>query len=241
MKIILLTYGSQGDVQPFLAFAVGLQKAGHAVSLAAPHRFASFVESYNISFIPLAGDPEVISQRLNDAGSNPIRMVQAMSEYVFSIADQVVKQILIACEGAELIIHSFLFTTGAHSLARQLGLPDISVQTFPTFAPTQAIPPVFLPHLRNSFLRKAFHQLAIQIFWHFGNLGYRRILKSNPTLVPMSLKWPFSTPNILNQTPLVFAFSPTVIPRPVEWQVPWIQIPGFFFWILPKNINPLQN
>lgn len=238
MKIVLLTYGSRGDVQPFLALAVGLQKAGHAVSLAAPHRFASFVESHDISFIPLAGDPEVISQRLNEAGSNPVRMVRAMSEYILSIADQVVKEIIVACEGAELIIHSFLFTTGAHSLARQLGIPDISVQTFPTFAPTQAIPPVFLPGLRNGFLRKAFHQLAVQIFWHFGNFGYRRILKSNPTLVPMQLEWPFSKPQSTWRTPLVFAFSPTVIPRPVDWRSPQIQIPGYFFLDSHYNYQP---
>jgi len=39
MKITILTYGSRGDIQPFLALAVGLQKAGHQVKLAAPHRF----------------------------------------------------------------------------------------------------------------------------------------------------------------------------------------------------------
>jgi hypothetical protein len=35
MKIALLTYGSRGDVQPFLALALGLQKAGFSVRLAA--------------------------------------------------------------------------------------------------------------------------------------------------------------------------------------------------------------
>ena len=40
MKIAILTYGSRGDVQPYLALALGLQKAGHTIRLAAPHRFA---------------------------------------------------------------------------------------------------------------------------------------------------------------------------------------------------------
>jgi UDP:flavonoid glycosyltransferase YjiC (YdhE family) len=34
MHITLLTYGSRGDVQPFLALALGLQKAGHTIWLA---------------------------------------------------------------------------------------------------------------------------------------------------------------------------------------------------------------
>ena len=123
MNITILTYGSRGDVQPFLALAVGLQKAGHTVKLAAPHRFADFVDEYKIPFVPLAGDPEVISQRLNDAGANPLRMVRAMGDYIFSIADQVARQAFAACEDADLIIHSFLFTTGGHSVARKLRHP----------------------------------------------------------------------------------------------------------------------
>jgi sterol 3beta-glucosyltransferase len=238
MKIVILTYGSRGDVQPFLALAVGLKRAGHQVLLAAPHRFADFTAEYGIPFSPLSGDPEVISQRLNDAGANPVRMVRAMSGYIFSIANQVLSEILTLCNEAELIIHSFLFTSGGHSLACQLGVPDISIQTFPVFAPTQSIPPVYLPHLHNGYLRKVFHQLAVLIFWHFGNYGYRRMLKSNPILVPMKLKWPFSASHSRTQTPLVFAVSPMVLPRPREWVYPEIQIPGYFFLDPAEEYQP---
>ncbi len=59
MKITILTFGSRGDVQPFLALAVGLQKAGHAVTLAGPHRFSDLV-TQSMEFLShrLAGDPE---------------------------------------------------------------------------------------------------------------------------------------------------------------------------------------
>ena len=36
MNITILTHGTRGDVQPFVALALGLQKAGHRVRLAAP-------------------------------------------------------------------------------------------------------------------------------------------------------------------------------------------------------------
>ena len=93
MYITILTYGSRGDVQPFLALALGLQKAGHTVKLAAPHRFADFVEEHDVSFVPLAGDPEIISQQLNDAGANPIRMIRAISVHLFSVAGQVARKV----------------------------------------------------------------------------------------------------------------------------------------------------
>ena len=162
MNITILTYGSRGDVQPFLALAIGLQKAGHTVKLAAPHRFVGFVAKHRVPFVPLAGDPEVISERLNNAGQNPLRMVHAMGEYIFSIADQVARQAFVACDNADLIIHSFLFTTGGHSMARKLGILDISVQTFPIFAHTHAFPPVSMPGLPPGFLSYFGHWLHTQ-------------------------------------------------------------------------------
>ena len=238
MKITILTYGSRGDVQPFLALALGLQKAGHMVKLAAPHRFADFVEAYKIPFVPLAGDPEIISQRLNDVGSNPLGMVRAMSDYIFSIAGQVLRQIRAVCEDADLIVHSFLFTTGGHSLARSLGVPDISVQTFPIFAPTRAFPPVFMPNLSSGQLRYFFHWLATQIFWYGGNLGYRRLRKLDSETFDLDLHWPFDVDEHRLATPLVLACSPTIIPRPDDWTSSHIHIPGYFFLESSEAFEP---
>ena len=241
MKITLLTYGSRGDVQPFLALAVGLQKAGHAVKLAAPHRFENFVSTYAIPFVPLPGDPEVISQRLNDAGAHLVRMVRAISDYVISIADQVARQAFAACDNADLIIHSFLFTTGGHSLARKLGIPDISVQTFPMFAPTRAISPVSMPDLPPGPLSYFFHWLNMKIFWYGGNLGFRQLRKADPATFDLDLHWPFQADNSRLMTPLVLACSPTVIPRPADWSAPHIHIPGYFFLDTPTAYQPPAN
>jgi sterol 3beta-glucosyltransferase len=229
MKITILTYGSRGDVQPFLALALALQKAGHTVKLAAPHRFESFISAYNIPFVPLAGDPEVISQRLNDAGRNPIQMMRAMSDYIFSIADRVARQAFSACEDADLIVHSFLFTTGGHSLARKMGIPDVSVQTFPIFAPTHAFPTVSMPNLPPGLLSYFSHWLTTQAFWYGGNMGYRRLRKFDPETFDLDLFWPFVLDDSRLTTPLLLAYSPTVIPRPDDWSSPHIHIPGYFF------------
>jgi sterol 3beta-glucosyltransferase len=47
MKITILTYGSRGDVQPFLPLSLGLISNGHSVKLAAPARFKDLVEEHN--------------------------------------------------------------------------------------------------------------------------------------------------------------------------------------------------
>ncbi len=238
MNITILTYGSRGDVQPFLALAVGLQKAGHTLKLAAPHRFADFVDEHKIPFVPLAGDPEVISQRLNDAGANPLRMVRAMGNYIFSIAGQVARQAFAACEDADLIIHSFLFTTGGHSVARKLDIPDISVQTFPIFAHTRAFPPVSMPGLPPGILSYCAHWLHTQIYWQGGKVGFKRLRKAHPDIFDMDLHWPFAADEGRVTTPLLLACSPTVIPRPDDWSAPHIHIPGYFFLDSEDTYHP---
>ena len=229
MNITILTYGSRGDVQPFLALAVGLQRAGHQVKLAAPYRFETFINEYGVSCVPLPGDPEIISQRLNAAGANPIGMVRAISDYVFSIADKVAYHAFAACDDADLIIHSFLFTTGRHSLARKLDIHDVSIQTFPVFAPTRAFPPVSAPNLPSGPLSYFFHWLTTQIFWHGGNIGYRRLRKTDLETFDLDLRWPFSSDDSRLITPLVLACSPAVISRPDDWSASHIHIPGYLF------------
>lgn len=238
MKITILTYGSRGDVQPFLALAFGLQMDGHQVRLAAPHRFNSFINAYKVPFVPLAGDPEVISQRLNDAGGNPIGMVRTMSDYIFSIADRVAREAFAACDDAELIIHSFLFTTGGSSLARKLGIKDVSVQTFPIFAPTRAFPPVSMPNLPPGSLSYFFHWLTTQIFWYGGNVGFKQLRKADSKTFDMELHWPFHADGNRLRTPLVLACSPTVVSRPADWHAAHIHIPGYFFLGSPDSYQP---
>jgi sterol 3beta-glucosyltransferase len=48
MRILIFTLGSRGDFQPYLALAVGLQRAGHQVTLAAPASAAAWVQSYGV-------------------------------------------------------------------------------------------------------------------------------------------------------------------------------------------------
>ncbi len=229
MNITILTYGSRGDVQPFVALALGLQKNGHIVKLAAPHKFDDFVTSHGIVFVPLAGDPEEISRLINNAGTNPVRVIAAMWNYIFSIAPQVSRSAFPACEGADLIIHSFLFTVGGHSWAREHNIPDVSVQTFPMFAPTREFPNVSAPNIPAGVLSYFSHWIATQIFWYGGNSGYGPSQRANPDIpFPKKIYWPFEDRPYHLRTPLLFAYSPSILPRPSDWNE-HVQVMGYFF------------
>ena len=95
---------------------------------------------------------------------NAFRMVKGMRDYIFSIAADVVRDARAAIAGAELLVHGFLFTTGAHTFARDMGIPDVSVQTFPMFAPTRAFPNVALSRIKPGRLSYFSHWLATADF-----------------------------------------------------------------------------
>jgi len=240
MRITLLTYGSQGDFQPFLALALGLQQAGHEPRLAGPARFAGQAAQFKVPFSVLAGDPAELSRRFNDAGGDPLGMIRSIRDYVYDIAPQVTRDARAALAGAEMVIHSFLFTTGGHSFARELGIPDISVQTFPMFAPTRLFPNVALAWLPAGTLSYFSHWLATQVFWYGGNIGQPKFTRSHPQDFPVELSWPFKQSVTRPITPLVIACSPSVLPCPPEWNSAQIHLPGYFFLDEPDYQPPQQ-
>jgi hypothetical protein len=79
-----------------------------------------------------------MSAFVNNARHYVLGSVRSMARYVFSIAGPVLRAAFDACAGAELVVHSFFFTTFAHSLARDRDIPDVSVQLVPMFLPTRA-------------------------------------------------------------------------------------------------------
>jgi len=56
MKICILTFGTRGDVQPYIALGVGLKAAGHTVTLATLEEFNPQVFQYGLEFDRLRGD-----------------------------------------------------------------------------------------------------------------------------------------------------------------------------------------
>lgn len=56
MKILILTVGSRGDVQPYSALGTGLQAAGHTITLATLAAFAPSAAEHGLGFHPLRGE-----------------------------------------------------------------------------------------------------------------------------------------------------------------------------------------
>ena len=56
MQITLVTIGSRGDVQPYIALGAGLRAAGHQVRLATNPEFEATACSHGLEYCPMHGD-----------------------------------------------------------------------------------------------------------------------------------------------------------------------------------------
>lgn len=228
MKITILTYGSRGDVQPFLPLSLKLMEAGHSVKLAAPSRFKNLVTEHNIDFIPLAGDPEDLSRRLNNAGRNFIKLLNEIMNHTTQIGVDVLHQTEEACGDADLILHTFLHAVGAHTFARKKGIPDIHIQMFPMFTPTGDYPNVTWPNWNMRSLNRFTHQVASNTSWWTARLGFERV-RRQAGLPRRTLHWPFDDHQHRPRTPILCAWSPSVLPASNDWPS-HVHVTGYYFF-----------
>lgn len=236
MNITILTFGSRGDVQPFLPLSLGLMSRGHKVILAAPARFKALVEEHGITFFSLAGDPEELSRRLNEAGYNFIKLVNELMIHAVDIGAEMMRQVDKACSDADLIIHTFAHAVGAHTLAREKNIPDIHIQTFPMFTPTGDYPNISMPNLGNRFLNRLSHTGSLKITELTSQIGFEQV-RRRAGLPKRKLYTPFKdTPHRL-PTPILCAWSPSILPPSSDWGSR-VHVTGYYYFPYNNSYTP---
>jgi sterol 3beta-glucosyltransferase len=236
-RIALLTYGTRGDVEPFIALAAGLQRAGFSPQLAAPGVFEPLAQERRVEFHPLPGDPVQLAKDLVAlAGTSWPRIVATVSRFVAPLGVRVSRLATECAAGADLIVHSFLMTQTGHELALRQGIPSVSAHLFPVFAPTSAFPAVVFPDLPlGGLYRRLTHLFVTQVFWQGSRLLYNGVRRAEPDLPPLS-GWPFSGPRTMRPW-ILFAFSRHVVPPPADWSG-IAEVTGYWPLAARKGWNP---
>lgn len=232
MKITILTYGSQGDVEPFVALAHGFLRSGHQVRLAAPEFFESRFDLQDMDFIGLPGEPAQLVQKLVDhAGMNRLRMVREMSRFVLPLAEEVLDKSRMACVGVDGIVHSFLLTSTGLSLGLELGIPTFSAQLFPVFSPTSEFAAPTFPDLPLGGGYRVLTHKAVSLIFKGGSRMLYAFLRIKNPQQPRLTGW---IPDQKQQvpTPILYGFSSHIVPRPQDWGDQAL-ITGY--WLLPEQ------
>ncbi|HET9382405.1 MAG TPA: glycosyltransferase [Streptomyces sp.] len=234
MRVTLLSVGSRGDVQPFVALGTGLKARGHTVTLAAPAALRPLVERAGLDYRLSPGDPDgffTMPEVVDALRRSPsfTRMLAGMPKPPESYTQQVVDAIHDAAEGADLIVNAPLTLAAAYG---HPPAPWASVSWWPN-SMTTAFPAVESGQRRLGPLTPLYnrytHRRAARDEWEWRRPeidGHRRRLG----LRPFGDESPFL--RLGHERPYLFPFSPSVLPKPHDWPRR-SHVTGYWFWDQP--------
>ncbi|GAA4965315.1 hypothetical protein HD597_005525 [Nonomuraea thailandensis] len=150
MRPLLITVGSRGDVQPYLALACGLVAAGHRPLLAAPRRFEPLATARGVDFAPLNDEMLALQDKVQGQGVRAaITAARTVKPMLRRLLDD---QAALTAHQADVVIHHPKSLGGPH-VAEKLGVPALAGLLLPLYLPTAAFPspilPVRLPRMFN--------------------------------------------------------------------------------------------
>ncbi|HSL28078.1 MAG TPA: glycosyltransferase [Anaerolineales bacterium] len=229
MKICILTIGTRGDVQPYMALGLGLKAAGHEVTISTLDEFKPLVIQYGLFHDSLRGDfLKVARSTLGENGGNPLKRIR---QYVEMAKDTLADE-WASAQKADVLIYSPAAIGGYH-IAEKLEIPTFAAFPTPLYSPTSDFPSPFLP-FRNL---GPFNKLSHQLFAKLGPAMYRGPIdqfRKNVLDLP-----PAKGENLLRGKPItrLYAYSGAVVPRPADWDESSV-VTGYWFLDAPANWGP---
>lgn len=202
-RLLLVTLGSRGDVEPFLCLARAARDAGHRVRVALPdsaetHTRGLDTVSLGINFADLAESLD--GGMLGGMRAFRERVRPAMEHALATAADAAVDW-----EPQVILAHPKVLT--APVAAARLGVPWLAAELTPTLTPTREFPAAGIaggswgPVLNRLSYRMV--GMAAAMFGREVRAARRRHGTTAGALPP-----PAAT---------LAAFSPTLVPRPADW------------------------
>ncbi len=226
MKILIMTLGSRGDVQPYLALANGLVKAGHDISFCTCGGFEQEVQAIGVPFLPIRND---ILDFLDTAAGHSvmeeaagitgvIRTWLKLKKLMKPIQQGVIEDCWDAVQKTSpdvIVFHPKTF--GAPSFAEKCGANAVLVTPFPAFVSTGEFPAAGFPALPlGRWYNRLTYRIINALFSRMSG-SYVEAWRSDNGLAPLTdglslLRMPDGDP-----LPVLHAYSPSIIPNPDDW------------------------
>ncbi len=241
MRIGLQTWGSHGDVEPFLALSAELARRGHEVRLVVTTQADRHYDAPAGVTLERVGpdmtqaDGDALMNRVIEL-SSPMAQGRLLLEEGFLVGEDAMRDAADDLVGwSDIVVrHHFLYMT--RFAAEQADKPEVSVFLTPDLLPTRQHPPTGMPSfgplqplawwLANRGISSVFGPPANRMRKAAGLPASRGVLTD---------VWPSAAANLV-------AVSPALHPRPADWPAHH-HLTGF--WVAPStaaaDIDPLLD
>jgi UDP:flavonoid glycosyltransferase YjiC (YdhE family) len=160
-RIVVTTFGSLGDLHPYVALALGLQARGHDVVVATGECYGRKIKALGLGFAAVrpdcdwVADPEVMRRIMH-----PYRgLERVIREVLLAVLRQTYEDTLAAADGADLLV-TMQSNYASPLVAEKKGIPWVSAMHLPIGLASAYDPPILPgfagPSKRLRFLGPAF-------------------------------------------------------------------------------------
>lgn len=236
MRITVMAVGSQGDVQPCVALAAGLMRAGHHVRVVTFENFRRMIERAGLEFHAIKGDVSMILNTeagvsLSESGDNPFAFMKRAREAFAQVAELYVEAFSSPeLRDSEAVINQLPVSAMGWDIAQKLNVPHLIAAVIP-LTKTGAFP---LPLVTQASFGAWFNRLTYSFSERMAWMLYRdpvNRVRANLGMPPAPLFGRFRKMRGGKPTPILYGLSEHVIPRPRDWGA-HVHMTGY--WILEE-------
>ena len=238
MKVLIVTLGSRGDVQPYVALGQGLKAAGHDVTVCTSTLFQAFITEQGLNYGHM--NNQLMQLMDSDAGRDAmentnnlwgtIRTNIKLFSQVKSMYRQTLQDIWQTTQSVapDLLILASKAAFMAEAIADKQEIPLVIALPFPQFVPTAQSPAMGFPdwplgRWYNRFTYWIVHT-AIGLYGGIPNEFRRKVLQLPPKPKGMDLLHRADGSPI----PVLHGYSQYVVPRPTDWPDS-VHVNGYWF------------
>ena len=215
MKLVIATYGTEGDTRPLAALGRALLDAGHEVRLLADAATLGSAAALGVPSEPLSGDIRAAiapDGPLSDAvrgrgGFNDTS--RALAAIANANTAAWMREVARASAGCDAILVSGLASFVGLSVAEYRGVPAIGTGMIP-ITPTAAFASPFLPPGKvPRWLNRASHRFVNALLWQAFRKATNAARAGVCGLPPRRRVW--------TDHPMLYGVSPVLLSEPADW------------------------
>ncbi len=214
MKVIVATYGTEGDARPFAALCRGLIDAGHEARLLADAATLGSARALGVPTTALTGDIRRALTTDHAVGGVVAKgggfnaTARALATIANANAESWLSTIVEAGEGCDAVLAAGLAAFAGFSAAEVLGAKAVGAGMIP-ITPTAAFPSPFLPPLWvPRWLNRASHAFVNAMLWKAFRIK-TNAARARFKLPPRKAVW--------TDLPMLYGVSPALLPAPPDW------------------------
>jgi sterol 3beta-glucosyltransferase len=205
MRVLAITFGTEGDVRPLAALCSALIEAGHEARLLGPD---DALDAARAADAPASGLPGAIRDTLRAAGTTRNAGAAALARVVNANASAWLGLALDHGTGCDVVVGAGLAAFIGLSAAEKLGVPGVGAGMFPLTPTAEFASPFIPPGATPAWANRLTFHLANGLVWR----SLRRA--TNAARVGVGLP---ARRRVWTEHPMLYGFSRHLIPRPRDW------------------------